>query len=181
MTDTLIAQSRPTRCISCGRDLTDPDSVRRGIGPDCWKKLGGIGTTLRHKDNASSDVLLALDWDTMNIRLYKEPRTQRVSTNVPHLFRMHSPSGFAWGYGGSGPADLALNILHLFLPVTKKGKRRSASVAVGKGPRCSYDAWNLHQLFKREIIEPLDWDANHVIPGDRIREWLREQGVEPTR
>ncbi len=23
----------------------------------------------------------------------------------------HSPSGFEWGYGGSGPADLALNIL----------------------------------------------------------------------
>ena len=23
----------------------------------------------------------------------------------------HSPTGFEWGYGGSGPADLALNIL----------------------------------------------------------------------
>jgi hypothetical protein len=24
---------------------------------------------------------------------------------------LHSPSGFAWGYGGSGPADLALSLL----------------------------------------------------------------------
>ena len=24
---------------------------------------------------------------------------------------LHSPTGFGWGYGGSGPADLALSIL----------------------------------------------------------------------
>lgn len=30
---------------------------------------------------------------------------------VPHEWVWHSPDGFEWGYGGSGPADLALNIL----------------------------------------------------------------------
>ena len=34
-----------------------------------------------------------------------------VLTNVPHLVVHHSPTGYEWGYGGSGPADLALNIL----------------------------------------------------------------------
>lgn len=29
---------------------------------------------------------------------------------LPHLMR-HSPDGFEWGYGGSGPSDLALAIL----------------------------------------------------------------------
>ena len=29
----------------------------------------------------------------------------------------HSPTGFNWGYGGSGPAQLALAILMEFLPV----------------------------------------------------------------
>lgn len=29
---------------------------------------------------------------------------------LPHVGR-HSPDGFQWGYGGSGPADLALSIL----------------------------------------------------------------------
>lgn len=29
---------------------------------------------------------------------------------LPHKVR-HSPTGFAWGYGGSGPADLARSIL----------------------------------------------------------------------
>jgi hypothetical protein len=32
-------------------------------------------------------------------------------TNVPHRIVRHSPTGFAWGYSGSGPADLALNAL----------------------------------------------------------------------
>ena len=33
---------------------------------------------------------------------------------LPHRVR-HSPDGFEWGYGGSGPADLALSILWDFL------------------------------------------------------------------
>ena len=27
------------RCGHCGRTLTDPDSIARGFGPDCWKLL----------------------------------------------------------------------------------------------------------------------------------------------
>jgi hypothetical protein len=33
-----------------------------------------------------------------------------MATALPRVFR-HSPDGFEWGYGGSGPADLALSIL----------------------------------------------------------------------
>lgn len=28
-------------CGCCGRQLTDPESIDRGIGPDCWGKLTG--------------------------------------------------------------------------------------------------------------------------------------------
>jgi hypothetical protein len=31
----------------------------------------------------------------------------------------HSPDGFNWGYGGSGPAQLALAICMKFLPIDK--------------------------------------------------------------
>lgn len=31
-----------TRCRICGRDLTDPVSISRGIGPDCLQKFGGL-------------------------------------------------------------------------------------------------------------------------------------------
>jgi hypothetical protein len=33
------------------------------------------------------------------------------SLNPRHDLRNHSPDGFAWGYGGSGPAQLALALL----------------------------------------------------------------------
>lgn len=48
----------------------------------------------------------------------------------------HSPDGFNWGYGGSGPAQLALAIL------LSAGVRRDDAVA-------------LHQQFKWDIIAPL--------------------------
>jgi hypothetical protein len=40
----------------------------------------------------------------------------RVTVNempLPHVI-LHSPTGFEWGYGGSGPADLSLSILANF-------------------------------------------------------------------
>lgn len=33
-----------------------------------------------------------------------------VITNVQHRIKRHSPTGFEFGYGGSGPSDLALNL-----------------------------------------------------------------------
>lgn len=60
----------------------------------------------------------------MNKYLYTKPMKQnfvlyrsenRPITNVRHLIKEHSPSGFEWGYSGSGPTDLALNILILFV------------------------------------------------------------------
>lgn len=40
-----------------------------------------------------------------------EPGSKNTSQrNLPHITR-HSPDGFEWGYGGSGPSDLALSIL----------------------------------------------------------------------
>lgn len=29
------------RCGKCGRPLTVPESIERGIGPECWARLGG--------------------------------------------------------------------------------------------------------------------------------------------
>jgi hypothetical protein len=36
--------------------------------------------------------------------------------NIPQRHKHHSPTGFECGFAGSGPADLALNILALFIP-----------------------------------------------------------------
>lgn len=87
-----------------------------------------------------------------------EPITD-VTVNVAHRYVVHSPTGFEFGYGGSGPADLALNILGAFVPAV--------------------EAWRLHQGFKRHFLVSLDRDRfRHVLPADTIQEWIEQQWRE---
>ena len=38
------------KCRKCGKRLTDPESIKRGFGPECWYQLTGqhIDRTKRH-------------------------------------------------------------------------------------------------------------------------------------
>jgi len=63
----------------------------------------------------------------------------------------HSPDGFQWGYGGSGPAQLALALL---LDVTGD---RDLSV-------------NLHQRFKMQHVAR--WADKWEIPSQDIEAWI---------
>lgn len=64
----------------------------------------------------------------------------------------HSPDGHAWGYGGSGPSELAKDILWDVLG------RRPQGV--------------LYQEFKWAFIANLDQDAGWRIYETTIRAWL---------
>jgi len=72
-------------------------------------------------------------------------------TNVPRRITRHSPDGFEWGYGGSGPADFALNILSIF---------------VGQDLAEKY-----HQDFKREFIATLPHEGG-TISREKILSWI---------
>lgn len=64
----------------------------------------------------------------------------------------HSPDGFQWGYGGSGPAQLALAILLRF---------------------CSKEeAVRLHHAFKWDVIAKLPRGKEWQIPNQRVVDWL---------
>lgn len=76
------------------------------------------------------------------IRLVCHSRTREVFVNDDWLnpafskkLRNHSPDGFNWGYGGSGPAQLALAIMLKFLDNTR--------------------ALELYQHFKSSVIAAL--------------------------
>lgn len=60
---------------------------------------------------ASKVIRIEGDYDPetwfSEVRIDGEPLSPKASQRV----RNHSPDGFAWGYGGSGPAQLALAIL----------------------------------------------------------------------
>lgn len=34
-----------TKCQKCGKKLTDPESMRRGYGPECWSQVSGLENT----------------------------------------------------------------------------------------------------------------------------------------
>jgi hypothetical protein len=78
----------------------------------------------------------------------------------------HSPSGFSWGFGGSGPAQLALAILLRYLP--------------------EKEAVSLHQDFKWKFIATLPQEGFETELD--IRRWITaaqrpdtSQGRDPSR
>jgi hypothetical protein len=87
---------------------------------------------------------------------------------LPHVVH-HSPTGFEWGYGGSGPADLALSILSLVI-----GEERE-TVEIFEGRTCGALAWQLHQLFKREMVAGFAHEAWSLSVG-QVRQWIAAQG-----
>jgi len=92
----------------------------------------------------------------------------KVATNVPHLMVHHSLTGFEFGYGGSGPADLALNCVEIILNrMAYQGKR----IKCHDG-NCWDLAWTFHQDFKRTFIATLDHDAGGVIPYEVAEQWV---------
>ena len=55
------------------------------------------------------ELILANPKSSTNIELIRSPHATALGLEQ-HIVR-HSPTGIEWGYGGSGPADLALSIL----------------------------------------------------------------------
>lgn len=161
-------------CYRCGRQLSNPLSVQLEIGPVCrGHNRRDIG---QKEDKTVSDICKRSkfsDHEYTAIPFTKEIVLERferqvdfpssaevggVITNVPHLVIHHSPDGYEFGYAGSGPADLALNICQMYLNITGY-----------EGEKCKcYDgkcfnlAWSLHQEFKRAFI------ANAPRTGTRI-------------
>ena len=70
---------------------------------------------------------------------------------LPHHVR-HSPSGFEWNYGGSGPADLARSIL-----IALTGNSAFAD--------------SCYQEFKRDVVAGLDLEG-WTLSVDRVHAWV---------
>jgi len=72
--------------------------------------------------------------------------------------RKHSPTGFAWGYAGSGPAQLSLAILMQFLP--------------------SEQAVLIYQEFKQTFTTR--WRGDFEEPIENIAKWIETKkfGIE---
>jgi hypothetical protein len=139
-------------CRICKRILKNPVSIELGIGLVC-----------RAKNN------LQEEFDFMKEKVEVKPIEgfedvvckPDGTTNVPHRIVHHSPTGLAWGYGGSGPADLALNALAAYIG--------------------SEEAKLYYQDFKWKFIAVMP-EQGGTIKREEIMNWIEEKrkmaGVE---
>ncbi len=79
--------------------------------------------------------------------------------NLPKHIVKHSPDGFSWGYGGSGPAELARCLL-----LEVMGKDYD-------------DNWH-YQDFKKDYV--MNWKDNWQITDKEIREWVKQKNNKKT-
>ena len=76
-----------------------------------------------------------------------------LSSAPNQKLKNHSPDDFAWGYGGSGPAQLSLALLLYFTGDEKFSLRH-------------------YQDFKCDIIANLKNDSDFVLPESEIEKWI---------
>ncbi len=90
--------------------------------------------------------------------LYFQRNEDGAWTNLPVLAVDKSNRGFEWGYHGSGPADLALNVLEWALLMRGyHGKR----VRVLKGS-VFLAAYLMHQEYKSQVIAQMPWIGGEI-------------------
>lgn len=125
--------------------------------PKQKKKAESLRTTRPSKDGANEQAHLSKTPSKKQSKIYRGYRTPAGSTMVmvngnPLKYpRKHSSEGFDWGYGGSGPADLAIAILRDFCP--------------------DLNAGTLYQQFKWDLIAIIQ-DDSWEIGSTQIEEWL---------
>lgn len=163
------------RCSRCHRILTDPVSISLGMGPECRGRGGRTSSCLCKRDEFSDEFDNSTPFEeglVMKRRFVNGPadleRVGGVITNVPHLVVHHSPDGYEFGYGGSGPADLALNVCQLYLNMTGY-EGQQIKCYDGK---CWALAWRLHQHFKQDIVALVP-RSGATVPFSTIDAWFR--------
>ena len=157
-----------SRCRICGRRLTAPASVGAGIGPVCACKGGA--ETAGADDREFSDYTL---FEPLENGIILRRDEIGAWTNVPHLVMDHSPSGFEWGYAGSGPADLALNIVQAVLnTIGYQGELTECYQG-----SCFRFAYRIHQVFKVEFIAGVPQEGI-TLPWVMVVEWVQARIAE---
>lgn len=153
-----------TTCRKCGRVLKNPVAILKGIGPVCERKEGYLVTS-KNQHEGNNDVIIGYDGGDIFIeRLGKNGEQTTVSgcrTNIPLQNDAKSPTGYNFGYSGSGPACFAMNVCLLFF-------------------KHAADAYEHYQEFKRKFVAGHnEGDPNRLdIPRAAILSFMEERGIE---
>lgn len=101
----------------------------------------------------------------------------KLFTNIERLAIHHSPNGFEMGYSGSGPSDLALNIVEAVLITAEySGYRMTDTLFNGYQP--FLQAWRLHQSFKQEFIAGLSSaPGEYRLDFETVKAWIYDHMI----
>lgn len=95
-----------------------------------------------------------------------------VVQGVPRHCICHSPDGFSWGYGGSGPADLALNILEEYF--VRNGAKGLRVLTGYRRHKCFDIAFRLHQKFKEDFLLAMPQEGG-IITWEEVHKWVMKE------
>lgn len=117
-----------------------------------WHKYIG----LYHHGDGSTEIL---------VEDYEGPRKMGTRSLPARLeIYNHSPTGFSWGYNGSGPAQAALAICYDHILYQAGGDR-----AIAKRRTLE-----VYQMFKSKVIARFDTQANFVLTTDTVEKVINE-------
>jgi len=91
-----------------------------------------------------------------------EERGECRALDPRHNLRNHSPTGFQWGYSGSGPAQLALALVADVLGDDERAQQiyqRFKFKLVGRLPD---EGWTLSENRIREAIDAIEQERTHT-------------------
>ena len=145
-------------CARCGRALKNPKARELGYGLICWRKIQG--ERAREQRNADDSIVITptiTDGYAGARGENGEIKVVRIRNGRQEPLRhlvLHSPSGFEWGYSGSGPTDLARSII--------------ADVTGDDNPHPG-----IYQEFKRQFVTR--WKDRWEVSLEKIQSWLKER------
>ncbi len=99
-------------------------------------------------------IYQGLRFSKIQVKVTEDGHTEILDPQRSQNIRNHSPDGFEWGYGGSGPSQLALAILLDALPGNSQPL-----------------AERLYQKFKFDMVAK--WKApGWIITQKQIQDWV---------
>lgn len=155
------------KCRICHRQLKNPVAIREGIGPVC-KSRQLVKSGKENPETGDIHVpydggpifierIAAESLDRSGNLAYLKHAASGIKTNVPSIMVKHSPTGFNFGYAGSGPADFSLNVMLMFC-------------------RHAEDAYRLYQYFKVSFVA-MDTGDRLEIPRSAIEDFLKQNSA----
>lgn len=166
-------------CYKCRKPLSLEQSIRRGMGPVCAAKAEREARRLEEERGDKYD----LDYDDATDDIVcRRDENGTLHFNIFPFFSHHSPTGWEWGYNGSGPADFAFNVLEMFCRRDEKPTVRLRDYSAPRGAsgqtitrdiKVTRTAQRNYQTFKATFIATLPKRGGRI-SGDSIKKFIEE-------